>query len=205
MNATATRLLLPVGQYLGPRRVDRRASHDVRCGIHRHELDPTRARVWLAAHAPLALPDPWPDPRQAIAKIARLESGECATVIAALLDAGLLIDLDPDDFDAIDFAMAHRLAPLLTGLGEPDDAPGWLTVGVPGSPVGVLPPLARDVWVWASAAETLWDLCKALAAVECEMESSDTEPGDLLPDVLGCLGPIMGIGAGYLDSSARGR
>jgi len=177
-----TDILIPVGRYLG----QYAQGHRVRVGGADHWLGGQLAETWLLAFGVQV------DGREA----------------DALTDLGLLARLDPTDAEA--FARAHRMRPLLTGLGAHPDLPGTYALGLPGEPLVLLPEFAFEVWQWAGAAPDLWTAGEAFADLDDDERVMALEAGepvdvtpidadDVLTDLVYALRLLLEQQAAYLD------
>jgi hypothetical protein len=191
-------LAFPLGHYVADGSL---GTPGIRVGTRTVPVDPPQLTVWLAAHGtvPEVYERAWT--LDAARNAARLDGAAFAGAAADLAAAGLLVAVGAEGEEAARFAKAHRFAALLVGLGPVPHAPEWFALGLPGETVTAVPALAYDVWQWGPAAASLWELCEVLAAVEREADYADTAAADLLPDLLGCLHPVLAGHAGYLDLS----
>jgi hypothetical protein len=203
-------LVFPVGHYTGAFHPTLGAPvkyHSLRIGRLAVTLPDERAlAVWAAAHRPPDQPDePWT--RAAVAEAARTRLGvaDPTPVLAELLDSGLLAEVTPGTPDAVDFARAHRVVPLMMGLGNTPEEPLRYGVGLFGyTPVVRVPSLVYDVWQWGSLGASLWDVCQAFAQAGAEAEVSDSHeqhPEYVLTTYLNSLQQLLGPNAAYIDEA----
>lgn len=194
-------LVLPVGHYGGA--VHRSAGadvdhHVVRVGTTLHRLRPGgQLDTWALAHGTGDPDVPWDlDALLSAAAAAGIPAGAELDELVALGLVGLVTD---DDAPA--FAAAHRLRPLLTGVGAPPGDP-FEVIGIPGLPPSIrVRPRTAQVWRWTG----LWpDLASASAARDRVARDSGREPdglGELLADVQ----VLIGGSAAFLDVPGGGR
>jgi hypothetical protein len=160
--------LAAVGHYLGAfPEDDGRWYHEIRRGPDIEQLTDEQARAWAAPGDP----------------------GHQPATIDELTRRGLLVPLSWSD--ATGFARAHRMLPLLCGLGpDPDDGGRW-QIGVPGQPLVGVDRLGYDLWIEAGGHPSLWAACESYAG-----------PGDphaVLLALLERLGTLTATGAACLD------
>ena len=203
-------LVLPLGHPMGPfhQHRDEPASYwVVRLGWDSPLLpDRETAQVWQLAHG---VPDqvhatPWT--RTALRTAARGAGvADPDAVLDALLDRGLVAELQPGTAAAAEFAATHRVQSLLLGLGEPADGRGGDGIGLLGSP-----PLARvspdtyEFWQWAHLWPTLADAAAGLAEMAAAAPGrppADADPAAVLDRVFRRLHTLLCGHAVYLDRS----
>lgn len=155
-------LLLPVGLYLGMFPGDESGQwvHEIRVGGEVHELTGSQFETWAAVRDHRATRELGPPARD---DAQRLRHG------------GLLVPVDDPGF-----ARAHRLMPLLLGLGHSRLTPGRFAIGLPGREMFSV--TAQTFRAWASAAGSLEHAC-----------------GDSLEVVLEELPALLRGGGAYLD------
>jgi hypothetical protein len=203
-------LVLPLGHAMGPFHQHRGAPPAywaVRLGWDSPLLpDRDSAELWTLAHG---LPDrvdgaPWT--RSVLCREAR-ETGvtDPEQVLTALLDRGLLAEVEPGTGSATAFADAHRVQPLLLGLGELPDSPQLDGIGLLG-----LPALARvslgtyEFWQWGHLWPTLTEAAAGLAEMAAQSPDhapEEADPPQVLDRVLRELHQLLAVGAVYLDRS----
>lgn len=191
-------LIVPIGHRVGAGRVRRGASF--------HELDETGFRAWTLAHgAPDALHDgqPW-QRRQVVAAVAEAGVHDPEARLNALCDKGFLAEVAPDD--AVPFARAHRMLPLMVGLGSTAGEPDLFGIGFLGQPVLHVGHVVYDLWQWSAMDDTLWATCENAAEVARRAGSTDagyTDPRRLLDGLLGSLPALLCTHAACLDVPVR--
>jgi hypothetical protein len=154
-----------IGHYLGIFPADGgRWCHEVRRGAGIEQLTEAEARAWSAPGAPTHEP----------------------STLDTLVDRGLLVPVSSDD--AGGFARAHRLVPLMSGLGPDPGDPDRCHLGAFGRPVVTVDRIDYDLWVEASGQPSLWAACRATA-----------DPPAALRALLDRLDPLICAGAACLD------
>ncbi|SCL21507.1 hypothetical protein GA0070616_2320 [Micromonospora nigra] len=204
-------LILPVGRYTGEFHPSVGAParyHSLSVGrLSVTVEDPQAFAVWAAAHRPVDLPDqPWT--RAAVVDAARgLGVAAPDRIVAEFLADGLLVEVIPDTDDAVDFARAHRVLPLMVSLGNTPDDPLRYGIGLFGTePVLRVPALVHDVWQWGSTGDDLWQVCLAYADAGARAEVADArehDPRFVLGEVLTALPMLLGVDAACLDEARR--
>ncbi|MBT8225600.1 MAG: hypothetical protein HKP61_11880 [Dactylosporangium sp.] len=212
MTTSTEPLIFPVGHYTGAFHPTVGAPvryHSLRIGELGITLDDEQALgVWAAAHRPLDRPDqPWT--RTAVANIARTLMGiaDPESIMDEFFETGVLVEVEPGTQDAIGFARAHRVEPLMIGLGNTPDHPLTCGIGFLGAaPVVTVPTLVFDILQWGSLANSLWDVCAAFATAGAQGGVSNTDehnPEYVLTTFLTSLYTLLGPNAAYIDE-ARG-
>lgn len=201
--------LLAVGHSLGPVHLAPGAPadhHAVRVGWQTHRLtDPDQVLAWRCGHGAPDAPPASRDDVLCAAAAAGVTDPE--GVLRALVAAGLVADVTDDD--AGDFARAHRVQPLLAGLGNSaDDTLDSIgLVGLP--PTARVRPRVFEVWRWAHLWPDLWSAAEGLAAASAG-DGGDGGPSrptaqDELPGLLDAVQVLLAAGAVYLDVARGGR
>jgi len=206
----AASLVYPVGHSMGPFHQHRGtppAYWVVRLGWDSPLLpDETTAQVWALAHGDRDRAGGTPWTRQELCRAAA-ESGveDPASVLDALLDRGLVVEVAPGSVEAAEFADTHRVQSLLLGLGEQPDQPGVDGIGLLG-----MPALARvslgtyEFWQWGHLWPTLTAAAAGLAEMAAEFPGhapEEADPGQVLDRILRDLHQLLSVGAVYLDRS----
>jgi hypothetical protein len=176
-------IVFPVGHYTGVVPAAIGAPHHViRVGLEQHKLADEDFGLWMIAHGPVeSSSTPWT--RNLVLAQAR-EAGvaDPANRLTELAQRGLVVEVEPAA--AAGFAHAYRLHPLLIGLGDVPERPGYQRIGVPETgPVATLDPDSYELWQWAATTPTLW--------ASCELRGVD--------DVLRDLRVLIQHGCAYLD------
>lgn len=212
-NRVDTRLIFPIGHYMGPFHPTRNAPalhHVVRVGWDTLKLpDQAHLDIWSLAHGlPERMETPWTRPAIVeAAGEARVAGAE--SIIDTLLDGGLLAAVESDSDQALEFASGFRMRALLVGLGNTPDDPALDGIGLSG-----LPPLLRvrprvfEIWQWGHLWPSIWSACEGLAEVARETPDSDpaaTEPREVLAYLLGTLSTLLARNALYLDAASTNR
>ncbi len=189
-----TTMLFPVGHYTGvlPSAIGA-PHHVVRVGTKQHRLTEDDFRAWMLAHGPVeATADPWTW-RRITAEASRLD--DTPEHLEGLEGRGLVLAVDADDPDLPEVARAYRLDPLLIGLGDTAEQPGYHRIGIPEvGVVAVLDPDSYELWEWAATTPSLWATCELRA-----IAASDDDPRKAAGRVLHDLRTVVVHGCGYLD------
>lgn len=192
-------LVFPVGQFGGangaPDRPDTR--FPVRVGDRVVELGVDAFTVWAHAHG---LPDRTGAVRWTAATMTEALAAagvSAAPHLTALRDEGLVAEVDPAD--AVPFARAHRLSPLLLGLG---DTEAGYALGMIARPVIEVAGPLFALWSWTAVETDLWSSCERVArdATEVDEDSALIDPTEVLRGTLEGLHGLLTVGAAYLDA-----
>ena len=168
--------------------------------------DQAAADVWALAHGRRDRVDHTPWTRSELCRSAR-EAGieDPQTVLATLVERGLVVEVHPGTEAATEFAGTHRVQSLLLGLGELPDQRGLDGIGLLG-----MPPLARvplgtyEFWQWGHLWPTLAEAAAGLAEMAAQSPAhapEEADPGQVLDRVLRELHQLLAAGAVYLDRS----
>ncbi|ASW58067.1 hypothetical protein CIK06_27590 [Plantactinospora sp. KBS50] len=203
--------MFPVGRYTGAFHPAVGAPvryHSLSVGRLSVQLETESAfNVWVAAHRPPDAGRPWTRPEVARAATQRLGVADPDVLIEEFRTDGLLVEVDAADPDAVEFARAHRVLPLMLPLGNTPDDPLRHGIGLFGAePLLRVPTLVNDVWMWSSAGGSLWDVCVAFASAGARAEVDDErehDPRYVLGEFLGGLQELIGISAACLDEAPR--
>ena len=194
--------IFPVGHCVGARRVRR--------GVSFHDLSDAEFLVWTAAHgSPVALGNrekhgdeqPW-HRRHVLEAAGGVD--DPAAVLDTLLERGLLVEVDRGS--ATGFARAHRMMPLMLGLGSIADDRSLFGIGFLGQPVLSVGHVVYDLWQWSPMDDTLWATCESAADVARRAGSTDadyTDPDRLLGGFLDSLNALVCVHAACLDVPVR--
>jgi hypothetical protein len=183
-----TRLVFAIGQFGG---AEDGSAFPVRLGRKVWRLNRSRFAAWRLAHG---LPDQIGRARwdRTAADSAVAAAGGDPSTLDSLLADGLVAAVDPGDpGDAVEFASAHRLGPLLTGVSERAD--GTYGLGLVDEAVMAVGGLQFALWAWSDVEPDLWAACRALA------DDAQAEPHAVLGDALEGLHGLLSTGAAYLD------
>jgi hypothetical protein len=203
-------LVFPLGHAMGPFHQHRGAPPAywvVRLGWDSPLLpDRATADVWALAHG---RPDrvgrtPWTRAElRAAARQAGVEDPD--TVLAALVERGLVAEVVPGTEEAAAFAGTHRVQSLLLGLGELPDSPGVDGIGLLGMPALARVPLGTyEFWQWGHLWPTLTEAAAGLAELAAQSPQhapEEADPTQVLDRILGELHQLLAVGAVYLDRS----
>ena len=190
--------VFPVGHYVGERHPDE--LHLVRLGPAHQTLTADEFGVWILAHG-VTESRSW-TVADVLALAERTELSGAPGAVERLESVGALVQVATEGQTA--FAEAHRLEPLLVGLGNSEEYPDTYAVGLPGNPpVAMLDSGSYELWQWAAVAPSLWQACEVRAKVGAGL-GDPTRAADLLDDVLGDLRPLLANSCAYLDVIRRG-
>jgi hypothetical protein len=189
--------VFPVGHYIGERHPDQ--LHLVRLGPAHQTLTADEFGVWILAHG-VTESRSW-TVADVLALADRTELAGAPEAVARLESVGALVQVPAEG--QVAFAEAHRLEPLLVGLGNSAEYPDTYAVGLPGNPpVAMLDSGSYELWQWAAVAPSLWQACEVRAKVGAGL-GDPTSAADLLDDVLGDLRPLLANSCAYLDVIRR--
>jgi hypothetical protein len=203
MAGTSDALIFPVGHYAGAfyqGAVDR--YHAVLVGAETRRLSDEQLTVWLAARG---VPDDedrrWT--REAVeALVAQAGIANAPLLLDQLGELGLVVETVPGTERAIDFAEAHRVVPLLLGLGNTPDEPWRYGIGLFDRPVLAVSQDIYGLWEWAHVDPNLWAACYSHADVSKRAGATDpeeTDPEQILTGFLSTLHALLAASAAYLD------
>ncbi|MGW6197209.1 hypothetical protein ACWF0M_13785 [Kribbella sp. NPDC055110] len=197
---TDRELLIPVGHDVGVvySGADERRQQ-VRVGVEVAELPDHEFAVWLLAHG---VDDQDRPTRSSLTERAVNLGLKAEQVVERFLRDGLLVAVDPEADDAVEFASAHQLFPLLQGLGADPDQPWMQTVGLLNQPVAQVSVAVYDVLMWAQLAPELWSGCHDAAKVAVQAgvtAPEETDPRNVLTGVLGQIHGLLCVRAAYFD------
>lgn len=202
---TTVPLIFPIGQQVGARYQAGQllATQQVRCGGTFHDLTEQQAEVWQLAHGvPAEIDQQIPWQRSSIEE--RL--GGAGPIIDELTGLGLLVEATPGTVRAEEFAKAHRLVPLMLGLGNSAADPDTFGIGFLGQPMLQVSHPIYDVWQWSTMDDSLWNTCENATDVARRAGSTDaevTETSRLLTGIIGSLHALLASSAAYLDVGFR--
>lgn len=198
-------LIFPIGHQVGARYQSGQlvAAQQVRCGGKFHDLTAPQAEVWQLAHGvPEEIDRQVPWQRGLIEE--RLPG--IGPVIDELTGLGLLVEATPGTAQGEEFAKAHRLVPLMLGLGNSSADPDTFGIGFLSQPALQVSHPIYDVWQWSTMDDSLWNTCENATDVARRAGSTDPEATDtsrLLTGILGSLHALLASSAGYLDIGFR--
>ncbi|GAA3396951.1 hypothetical protein [Cryptosporangium minutisporangium] len=203
----AAPLVFPVGHLLGeihPGPGAPAGYHAVRVGPEVVRVPDEDSRdVWALAHPdPSALGEVWTS-AALVTTAERAGIRDAGSLVERLLAQGLLVEVPEEPAAMVAFARAHRLEPLLVGLGSTPEEP-LDGIGVPGLLVAArVPPRVFELWQWAHLWPDLWAACQGLAEVAVELgqqEPGETDPQRVLTFALGATQLLLAHGVAYLDA-----
>jgi hypothetical protein len=198
---TENELLIPVGHDLGVLYPGDGPDHrqQVRVGVELVELADREFAVWLLAHG---VDDEDRPTRESLAERAGALGLTVDGVVERFLADGLLVAVDPEADEAIEFARTHQLYPLLHGLGPDAEQPWMQTVGMLNQPVAQVSNALYDVWAWTQLAPELWTGCQDAAMVARQVgvtNPEETEARQVLSGVLSQVHGLLCVRAAYFD------
>jgi hypothetical protein len=204
-NTATVPLIFPIGQQVGARyQADQiLAAQQVRCGGRFHDLTEQQAEVWRLAHGvPEEIDRQIPWQRGSVEE--RLPAA--GPIIDELTRLGLLVEVAPGTAQAEEFANAHRLVPLMLGLGNSATDTDTYGIGFLSQPVLQVSYPIYDVWQWSTMDDSLWNTCENATDVARRAGSTDleaTETSRLLTGIVGSLHALLASSAAYLDVGFR--
>jgi hypothetical protein len=187
-----TRLVIPVGQFGGAvRRPSENDGFSIRRGAAVVTLEPDPGTLWLAAHGR-------PTELATTAWTRDAVSDAPAAVWSTLTGLGLLVEIDPDEPEALDFARTHRLVPRMHGLGNRSEHPNRFMAGYAPDGIATFTWHQWRLWRESHLEPSLWDGCERL--VENERGAGrEVDARALLADTLRNLHIMLGLTLAYLD------
>ncbi|HVX46881.1 MAG TPA: hypothetical protein VHC49_23515 [Mycobacteriales bacterium] len=192
-------MIFPIGHFLG---IDHQSGDDsylVRIGWDIYRLGGVpQLTLWALAHG---LPEgagraPWTRAgAEGAARASGLAGAE--SIMDDLADRDLVVEIDPDSPDAVEFTKVCRVRSLLCGLGDvPGADPPLFDIGpADGKALAQVPALAYELWKWGHACDSLWQAGEFLAAAGL------VDPAEQLPGCLAATQLLLAQGAAYLDEA----
>lgn len=168
MSQPEPRVLIPVGQDLGPMSTDSADSAESRYayrvfdGADLHDLDEDEYSVWSAA-ANDARPDDAAWGSELAAALPDID--DLRAVTDSLVERGLLVEVLIGSDDAIRFSALHRVDARMPVLGPSVDQPGDVAIGLPGWPLVAVSQDCANVFLYGPVFDDLWTVCGAVAEV----------------------------------------
>jgi hypothetical protein len=198
-------LLFPIGHQVGPhhRPAEFVAAQQVRRGGRFHDLTDRQAAVWQLAHGELESIDEQVAWQRESVEERLANTGE---IIDELIALELLVEVTPGTSQAEGFARAHRLVPLMLGLGNSQNEPDTFGIGFLSQPILQVSHTIYDVWQWSTMDDSLWDTCENATDVARRVGATDpeaTESSRLLTGFLGSVHALLATNAAYLDIGFR--
>lgn len=196
-------LIIPIGHSVGPRNTETSAGpargHQVRVGTELLTLPAEQFAVWSLAHgAPERTHEGVRWTRDELGTA--LDGRPVADTVCALHKRGLLVEVAPETTEAVRFARAHRVVPLVFGLGDGPD--GRSAVGLYHEPLLLLAPALAELWQFAAVSANLWAGCLAAAegaAAAGQVAPEQIEPARVLCGVLRALHALLVTGVACVD------
>ncbi len=201
---TAYPLVFPVGHYCGSTAAgaDQR-HHEVRRGPEIVALADDMFTVWGLAHSTPDAPQDEPWTWDSIVRQAqRAGVADAADVLDDLVTEGLCVRVRSGAPQAKDFATSYQVHPTMLGLGNSAEHPELYEIGFLGAPLLQVSRGVFEVWRWAPAVRTLWEVCELYG--EMERQHGVTDPDSINPEYvltgfLDTLHGMLSAGAAYLD------
>jgi hypothetical protein len=201
-------LIFPLGHYIGayhPEDGAPLAYHTIRIGRQPVRLGSDQELVlWGLAHGdPEDVKRPWT--RQDVLKLADdAEIPDADELLQELINDDIIVEVRPGTNDAIDFAEAYRVVPMLFGLGPGGTNGSLHRLGLGTQTSIEVDDLTFELWRLGHLTDDLWTFCdlygEALRRAGGRAEA-DTAPESLLTQVLWDIQPLLGAQAAYLDTS----
>jgi hypothetical protein len=197
-----SRLVFPVGHYLGERHPEE--DQVIRVGMEIHTISADEFGVWVLAHGAQADRSAWTTD-DLLALAAETELADAGRHLEELTAKGLLAQVPAEGGPgAVAFAETHRLAPLLVGLGNTEDDPDSYALGFPllDEPVAVVPAGSYELWQWGHVAPSMWHTCEVRVKVAADL-NEPTDTAAALDGLLADLRPLLVNSCAYLDLARR--
>jgi hypothetical protein len=190
-------LLFPLGHDSGVRPGAEQDVHVVRLGRQQHRISEDAYGIWALAHG---LPDGgkrrW-TANDVVRAADRNQIPDGRARLHELIGAGLVVPVR----DETAFVAAHRVDPLMVGLGNSPEQLDAHAVGVPGlGTAAVLDPSTYDLWQQSPLMPTLWHSCERRASSAAAF--GQYLPAAAIAGVLADLRYLLAHGCAYLDVAA---
>jgi hypothetical protein len=193
-----TAVLLPVGHCLGaaPDPASGAWVQRVRVGPDVVRLSEPQFAVWALTHGDPDRPAGQRWGEEAVLAAAH-GLADPAGLLAGLVADGLVASVAPGTPDALNFARAFQLRPLMLGLGNLDAEPETYEIGLPGQPVAQVGDVLYRLYLWGHLEPDLWAACQATAAVS---PAAFADALVLLDAVIEAMHALLSPNAAYLDT-----
>lgn len=168
MSQADPKVLVPVGQDLGPERTGPSASgyvYRVFDGVDVHELDDDEYGVWKAAAGDPRSGDAAWGPELAMAAARRSGIDDPSAAMDDLVERGLLAEVLIGSEDAIRFSVLHRVDARMHILGASADLVPGAAIGLPGQPLTAVSADCANLFLYGPVYDDLWTACGAVAEV----------------------------------------
>ncbi|MGH3715915.1 MAG: hypothetical protein ACRDT4_21010 [Micromonosporaceae bacterium] len=203
------KFLFPIGHYIGayhPGTDEPLAYHTVRIG-----RTPTRLTsdaeftLWALSHGLTGDDAVRPWGRDEVLRVAERERVDQAPrLLDELIGEDIIIEVAAGTPDAIEFAKAHRVVPLMFGIGQTSEDPPRNGIGLGSQVVLEVTNMAYELWRFGHLAGDLWQFAQlhsealgATAGLPREM----TQPDQLLLGFFWELQRMLAHNVVYLDSA----
>jgi hypothetical protein len=163
-------------------------------------VTPQAAMIWMAAHGQLAevAKTTWTMSAVLARGAPGLTPQQQGVSYGILLGFKLVVEVDPDGPEALEFARTHRLLPSAFGQGNTSDDPFRFRVGHPPNRTAMMGWNEMRLWRDGQQEPSLWDACVTRAAAE-ERAGYPLEPERLLADTLRTLHIMLALRLTYVD------
>jgi hypothetical protein len=185
--------------------------HEIRRGGKVHELSNSELAAWAFAHGPpnSSVDTGWTrsEVEQRLRATGVDEVDEPATIVAGLLERGLMVEAPTEGDPAVAFARAHRAVPIMYGLGNSPEEPWRYSIGPLGHEVGQVTWPVFHLWAWGHLEPDLWRGCETFAEQERATGGTDpvvSDPARVLAGFLGMVHGLLNAQAVYLDPASGG-
>jgi hypothetical protein len=135
--------------------------------------------------------------------LAGLQIAEPASLVAALLERGFLVEVAPGTGAAVEFARGHRAVPTMYGLGNSPEEPWLYSIGLFGQEMLQVARPVFELWAWGHLDGDLWRACESFAEQERAAGGTEPEvcdPAQVLAGFLGALHGLLNVQAIHLDT-----
>jgi hypothetical protein len=198
-------LIFPVGHDLGPyfpRRDEPLQHYEVCLGRRAYGL-PSHYdyAVWMRAHGPVDDPPlTYTQYRDNLLADRIPEPGARAARLAA---DGLLFQVPWSGAGAVEFALAFRLMPLVTAIGNvgPDIPAGRYALGRPTMVFHYADELEYWLWLWGGHHDNLWLACESLARTQLGAATGDGDPHRCVGPALLAVQRLINHSLAFLDAA----
>lgn len=198
-------LLFPIGEFqgdaVGPPGSE---SHhrQVRLGAELISLSEAELAVWAAAHGNPQDPNSAWTRTDMVALLDQANIEDPTAEIGSLSERGLLFEVADKPSARRQFALHHRMVPIMLGLGNTPEEPWYYSIGTLGNPVIKLQSPLYDLWEWAHMDPNLWVAVRGATATAKRVGVTDPdqiEPDRLLKDLVDALHAMLTGHTVYLD------
>ena len=201
-------LIFPLGHYIGayyPGTDEPLAYHTVRIGRQPIRLgSDAELTLWGLAHGGAdEAATPWTR-SQVIALAEDAEIPDADELLDELIADDIIVEVHPDSADAIDFAEAHRVMPLLFGLGASGSDSSLRQIGFGAQVAAEVDSFTFELWRYGRLTDNLWSFCTVYGEALRQavgLSEEETAPERLLSRALHDIQRLLARHAAYLDVS----